>query len=418
MKRSLCHHAKLKGNFPHLVVHSTSLNWFLNNTSFRNVNRLLGQPFALEQYFAKYEFNTKYLLSSSDCESMSVKELIGDSEEYKKELMNCHLGYTDSRGDLELRELIINSHRQWYGPKMNSSNVLIHMGGVEPILLFGMTCLERDDHVIIQNPRYQALSEFANVSKTKTMFWHATKVDGKWTFDLNQLEKLIQPKTRAIILNPIHNPTGHIHTLQEYMQIIEMAKKHNIIIFSDEVYRGLEYNEVDSNIPSLSALYYNAVSMNVMSKSYGLAGLRIGWTVSQNQKLLNNLHMGKDFTSICNPAPSECLSKIALKQSKTILERNRNIIKANFKLAEKFFTDDFNHLFQWFPPAAGPIGFIGFRNRRDGSYRFCEQVVRDCGVMLLPSSVYNRVDDQHIRIGLGRRNFSEGLQVLSNYLNK
>ncbi|EFC42732.1 predicted protein [Naegleria gruberi] len=382
-------------------------------------NRLLDQPFVLERFFAKYEFSSKYLLCSSDCESMSIKELIGNDEDNLQALLNCHLGYTESKGDYELRDLIINTHPQWYDKsKLGAANVLIHTGGVEPILLFGMTCLEKDDHVIIQSPRYQALSEFSHVVKTRVSAWNAKKTKNGWNFDVNELESLIQPKTKAIILNPIHNPTGHLHTLEEINYIIEIAKKKNLLIFSDEVYRGLEYNETDASIPSLSSLYYNAISLNVMSKSYGLAGLRTGWVVSQNLQLLDSLLKGKDFTTICNPAPSECLSKIALKQSDQILTKNREIIATNFKLAEEFFTKRANHIFEWIPPRAGPIGYIHFKDWKEGSFRFCERVNRDCGVLLLPSTVYNRMDDKHLRIGLGRRNFAEGLSVLENYLLK
>lgn len=386
---------------------------------------VINQPFFLERYFARYEFHTKYLLSSSDCESMSIRELIGENNEFREGLLNCHLGYTDTKGDLELRELIINKHPNWYGDvagkppsnRLAASNVVITTGGVEPILVFAMTCLTKDSHIIIQSPRYQALSEITNIAKTKHSFWHAKLVNQKWTFDVQDLEKLIQPKTTAIILNPIHNPTGHMHTLEEYLKIIEIAKSQNILIFSDEVYRGLEYTEQDASIPSLSALYHNAISMNVMSKSYGLAGLRLGWVVSQNQQILENIVKGKDFTTICNPAPSEYLAKIALKQSEQILHNNRQIVTNNLKIAEEFFKSEENSkLFEWIPPKAGPICFIGFKDGREGAFRFCERVVKDCGVMLLPSTVYNRLDDAHVRIGLGRKNFAEGLQVLSKYM--
>jgi aspartate/methionine/tyrosine aminotransferase len=201
---------------------------------------------------------------------------------------------------------------------------------------------------------------------------------------------------------------------QELKEIIDIARQKNIIVFSDEMYRFLEHDQVN-RISSACDLYDNAVSLFGMSKSFALAGLRIGWLTTKNSDLFGKFAIYKDYTTICSSAPSEILAVIALRAKDKILKRNLNIIDGNLKILDEFFA---NHtkLFDWYRPEAGPIGFPKLRAKADVA-DFCLDLVKRKGVMLLPSKVYD-FESNNFRIGFARKNMPEALGKLEEYLQE
>ena len=152
-----------------------------------------------------------------------------------------------------------------------------------------------------------------------------------------------------------------------------------------------------------------------MSKSFGLAGLRIGWVASSNRGLLERLNAFKDYTSICNSAPSEFLATIALKHKEVLLNRNRSLAMRNLALLKDFF-DRHQELFQCVIPKAGCIAFprlLGGTNAR----AFSEKLLEETGTLLLPSALYD-YSDAHFRIGFGRSDFPAGLAKLEGFVTK
>jgi aspartate/methionine/tyrosine aminotransferase len=149
-----------------------------------------------------------------------------------------------------------------------------------------------------------------------------------------------------------------------------------------------------------------------MSKTFGLAGLRLGWLVVPDQELRQALLKFKDYTTICNSAPSEFLAKVALDQAEAIIARNLAIIQTNLDHVRQFMADQAD-LFDWRNPLAGPIAFAHLR--RGQADAFCERVVQESGVLLVPSTLFD-FGNSHLRFGLGRRNFAKGLAVLAEYL--
>ena len=144
--------------------------------------------------------------------------------------------------------------------------------------------LSSSDHIIVHDPSYQSLFEVANAIGCQVTKWR-TSQDSQWDLDLDFLEKSIQPNTKAIVVNTPHNPTGYLLSKEKLVKIVEIAKKHNVYLFCDEVYKFLEHDERD-RLPSAVDLYENGITLGVMSKSFGLAGLRIGWVASKNRFVL------------------------------------------------------------------------------------------------------------------------------------
>lgn len=189
-------------------------------------------------------------------------------------------------------------------------------------------------------------------------------------------------------------------------------------MFADEVYRYLEYREED-RLPWASDLYEDAVSLGVMSKSFGLPGLRIGWIATRNHSIMNKMAAFKDYTSICNSAPSEFLAIIALRHYQQIAGRNLQIIRENLDYIKPFL-DEHRELLTWIPPQAGPIAFPRL-NTGVALDEIARRLVDDRGVLILPGICYG-VDKPHFRLGFGRRNFQSGWdefrKYIENYMQK
>lgn len=362
-------------------------------------------PFKLERYFAKYEFNTQYLLSSSDCDGFNLQEILGLATTEEIELWNnLQLGYTESQGFPMLRDEITKLYS-----KITPKQVMV-LTPEEGIFIALNCILSKEDHVICISPSYQSLHQIVESIGCDITYWSPNEEKG-WYYDPRDIEKSIRPNTRLIIINFPHNPTGYLPPLDDFQKVIDIAKKNNLLLFSDEMYRYLEHNSAN-RLPSASDLYCNAISLSGLSKTFGLAGLRIGWLTTQNSNLLNEMIAYKDYTTICSSAPSEILGFIALRHKENLIDINLKKIKTNLNLLDEFIKNHSRTL-SWVKPNAGTIGLAKL-NINMPSLDFCEKVVKDIGVMIVPSEMFD-YGTNHIRLGFGRTNLPEILKILENY---
>jgi aspartate/methionine/tyrosine aminotransferase len=361
-------------------------------------------PFKLERFFARYEFKAPYLLSSSDCESLSIQELLDLEPGSAERFRGRWLGYTESQGGPELRQEIARLYEH-----ITPGDVLVHAGAEEAIFVFANAVLEPGDHVIVHTPCYQSLTEIARSIGCDVTAWQ-TRPQDNWELDIDFLKQAIRPNTRAIIVNCPHNPTGYLMSRAKFSQILDLARERGTLVFSDEVYRGLEHDPGD-RLPAACDLYGNAVSLGVLSKTYGLAGLRIGWIATWNREVYARLAGFKDYTSICNSAPSEFLAAVALRSRDQIVRRNLDIIRRNLDVLDGFFARH-RGLFDWQRPRAGSVAFPGIHVAAEA---FCADVVERQGVLLLPSTCFD-AGDGHFRIGFGRKNLPDAVEKLDEYI--
>ena len=364
-------------------------------------------PFKLERYFAKYEFSAKYLLSSSDCDGLDQKQLLQLADEETKSLWgNLRLGYTESIGHSLLRQEI---SKLYPGISQNEALVIVPEEGIFIAL---NTILEKGDHVICTFPGYQSLYEIAQGLGCEVTKWQPDENQG-WRFDPEFLTQSLKPNTKLIIWNFPHNPTGSLPSRLDYDRMIEIAKSRGIYVFSDEMYRMLEFNQSD-RLPSACEVYEKTVSLNGMSKVFGMAGARIGWLITKDKGLYHRLATFKDYLTICSSAPSEILSIIALRSKNKIISDHLRRIERNLKMFE-IFMNKHQNLFDWIKPKAGTICFPKLKTEI-GAEEFCNKVVSSAGIMVLPSTVYD-YDDRHIRIGFGRENFPEALNTFDKFIS-
>lgn len=362
-------------------------------------------PFKLERFFAKYEFNVRYLLCSSDCESLTVLDLLVLEPEAQNLFHRHWLGYTESLGAPKLRQEICKLYTT-----IQPEQVLVHSGAEEAIFLFMHAALQPGDHAIIHSPCYQSLVEVARSLGCEVSPWEARE-QNSWVLDLDELKRAMRPTTRAVVINTPHNPTGFLMEYNQFSELNRIVQEYGIVLFSDEVYRESEYTPAD-RLPSACDVNEQAVSLGVMSKTYGLPGLRIGWIATHNMAIYTRMAMLKDYTTICNSATSEFLAEIALRHREKIAQRNLEIIASNLKVLDSFFARHAER-FTWIRPKAGPIAFP--RLIGEDVERFCHELVTTSGVLLLPGTLFDDREN-HFRIGFGRKNLPEAVVCLEEFL--
>ena len=360
------------------------------------------RDFALEVFLSKWEFRAKHHMTASDFESLSLGALLALSSEADREnLEKLWLGYTETWGAPDLRAAIANTYET-----MDTENILCLAGAGEGLYIIAQVLLQSDDHVIVPTPNYQS-AETVPLSRCAVtgvpLQYNTAENATEWRLDLDDIRAALRPNTKMISLNFPHNPTGMLMEKDDLNALVTLCRKKGIYILGDEVYSGITVNDTDT-IPQIADIYERGISLNVLSKSYGLPGLRIGWMASQDRDLLQKLERYKHYLSICNSAPSEYLGLIALKNRQKILARNHAILCENNNLLLALF-DDFPNLVQYRAPMGGCVAFPKFLGS-EGSEVFAQNLLEKSGVLILPSSIYaseiGQVPQNHFRIGIGR----------------
>lgn len=363
------------------------------------------RPFRIEQYYAEHEFTARYMLSSSDCESRPLGDLLELEPGADAALHELWCGYTESPGAPLLRDELAAGYEG-----LERDDTLVVSSAEEGIFLLCHALLRPGDHAIVETPCYESALELSRSTGADVSEWRRRHEDG-WAYDLDALAGLVRAETRMVYVNTPHNPTGSHMTADELAGVVAIARDAGAVLFCDEVYRDLEHSP-DLRLTAACEAYERAVSLGSMSKSLGLAGLRLGWLASRDRALLHGVLELKHYTTICASAPSEFLSTIALRHRQHLLARNLGIVRANLEVLDDFFErrDD---LFGWVRPSAGPIGFPRLAGDVDVE-EFCASAVASAGVLLLPGTVYD--EPRHVRVGFGRADMPDALAHLEEHL--
>ena len=362
-------------------------------------------PFRIEEYMARHEFSAKYLLSSSDAESVTIADVLALEPAAHDAFLRHWCGYTESPGAPWLREAL--------APIYNSiipDQLVVVSAAEEAIFLFYHALLTPNDHAIVETPCYESALTVAKSTGAAISEWRRKPENG-WAHDLAALDALFRPNTRALYINTPHNPTGLLMPPEIFRNVLELAARYGIYVFCDEVYRELEHNPAD-RLPAACDLYDRAISLGSVSKTYGLPGLRLAWLASHDTEFLQKIISLKHYTTICASAPSEFLTALAFRHRQHFIDRNLAIVRHNLPLLSGFFSRHAD-LFDWTPPNAATIGFARFKPQQD-VLAFCETLVLEAGILLLPGTVYD--EPRHIRFGFGRKNMPDSLAHLQSYL--
>lgn len=368
--------------------------------------------FELETYFSKWEFKARHHMTASDIESLTISELLNLAGLPDHALNSLHLGYTQTWGAPDLREAIAQTY-----DNLTSENILCFAGAEEGVYAAMRVLLSTGDHAIVVVPNYQAaetvpldICDATGVALDET---------NNWRLDPDDIKRSIRSNTKLVSVCFPNNPTGAIISHEDYKALIEICREHGLYLFNDEVYRGVELDP-NKRIDQVADVYERGLSLNVMSKAYGLPGLRIGWIASQDKNCLQKLERYKHYLSICNSAASERLAVIALGVKDKILNKNRRLLKSNIQKLDAFFSD-YPDIFDWSHPDGGCISYPRFTGRGHVE-DFCTQLIEEEGVLLLPASLYRselmEAPKDRFRIGFGRHNIDAGLEAFGNFMKR
>jgi aspartate/methionine/tyrosine aminotransferase len=367
---------------------------------------LPAREFALERFYARWEFAVAHNLSASDVEPVGLADLLALADDECAALWDgLRLGYTESAGHPLLRAEIAALYDA-AGP----GDVLTFAGAEEGILLAMNALVRAGDHAVVVTPAYQSLYDVARAIGAEATAVPLRAEEG-WRLDVDRVLEEVRPRTRLVVVNFPNNPTGALPSPGEMRRLQAGCAERGARLFSDEVYRGVE-PEAGLRLPAATDLGADDLSLGVMSKAYGLAGLRIGWIVCRDEDVLRRIAALKDYTTICSSAPSELLAVIALRARDVLIARATEIVAHNRALLDAFFDDHADRV-RWVPPRGGTTAFPRLIDRDADA--FCARLAADDGVLLLPGSRFD-VPGGHFRIGLGRRGIEAGLEVVGERL--
>lgn len=368
--------------------------------------------FRLESYFGIWEFKARYHLTASDAQTLPLMQLLAMAgEEDRERWEHLDLGYVPSEGTPELRSAIAQTY-----DSIDAADVACFSGAEEGLYCAMHALLAPEEHAVVLVPNYQSMESVPRSICAVTGV--ALDAENGWRLDLAELHAALRPNTRLVAVNFPNNPTGKVVDLEAFEAIVSICRERGIYLFSDEVYRGIERDE-HKRLPQAADLYERGLSLNVVSKAYGMPGLRVGWIACREQDVLARMMRLKHYLSICNAAPSEVLACIALKARERIFARNRDLAAENLRKLDAFFARHADR-FEWYTPDGGCTAYPRYLGT-GGVEAFCARLVEQAGVLLLPASMYRSdlLDTPHdrFRIGYGRLGMDEALAAFEAFLS-
>jgi aspartate/methionine/tyrosine aminotransferase len=369
------------------------------------------RDFDLEVYFAQWEFAVKHHLTASDAETLKLSELLALADaEGRERWEQLALSYTETSGNPWLRGRIAATY-----DTRSADDVLVFVGAQEGIFCAVHALLDRDDHAIVVVPNYQSIETIA-LSRC-AVSGVSLDPQRQWTLDIDRVRAELRPNTKLIAINFPNNPTGKVLERDRFDALVDLCRSRGIWLFSDEVHRLLE-RDATKRLPQGADVYERGLSLGVMSKAYGLPGLRLGWIVCRDAAIRGRMERMKHYLSICSPGPSEVLAGIALGARAQIVARNLAITVQNLALLNAFFAD-YPDLFEWWEPEGSAVAFPRYRGA-DGVERFTTRLVEKAGVLLTAASLYRsellEAPRDRFRIGYGRASLPAGLVAMRAFV--
>jgi aspartate/methionine/tyrosine aminotransferase len=356
------------------------------------------EPFALERWMTQHELNVTYDIAESGILPLRLADLLaweaaanGSDQASLQSLLDLPLGYSEARGTEALRSTIAATYAE-----CGADDVLVTTGAIEANFLLFNVLLEPGDHVIAPFPAYQQLYSVPRAIGCDVSLWEVGPSAG-YRFDVDALERLIQPRTRLIVVNTPHNPTGATLSPLELRRVYELAQSVGAWVLGDEAYRWLT---IPNGAPPTLPMRDHGplgVSVGTVSKPFGLPGLRIGW-IAAPAAIAAACWAARDYVSLSPGKLNDAIARLAFKHRERIVERNQAIVTANLSAADEWVARHADRL-SWTPPRAGLLALLRY-DLPIGSRELADLLATEYGVMLAPGSAFGV--ESHLRIGLGQ----------------
>lgn len=360
------------------------------------------KPLKMVEFSAKWRNFNPVNFHSSNPQAFAINEL---NQLLDEEIWSINhqqqLSYVPDEGTKSLRSAISLLFAQ-----ISYQNIVTTSGAQEAIYCCIHALLEKNDKVLAITPIFEPLLSTAQEIGCK-IITQSLEPKQVWELDLSQLEQNFKQGIKLLIINFPHNPTGAMLTLQQLNQIISYCDKYDCWLLSDEVFRGLEHEE-SQRLPCLADIYPKGISIGVLSKSFALPAIRVGWIASQNNWLKQRLIEIKTYLSICNSLIDSIISEKVIKQHQKIWQRNRKIILANKLILNKYMANH-SEYFTYSEPQAGCLAFPIFKPF--SVERFAENLVQTNKLLVLPGYVFN-TSINGFRLSLGGKDFNDKIGLL------
>jgi aspartate/methionine/tyrosine aminotransferase len=371
--------------------------------------------------------NLPYKLSSSGAQTRTLAQLMTlASDEETSAIYQQTLSYAAIAGGLPLRQAIVDFHLSSNVTQLNTdavtqltaNNVLCFCGAQEALAAVYQAVLADatvNDEVIVFTPCYPSLMSMIEQYGASVVSI-ALSFEQQWEMAFERLAAKVNKRTKMIVINSPHNPTGATCSAEFSAKLIALARKFDCYILSDDVSQASYLNtaELQQQTAHTYLSYEKAIVIGVMSKSFGLAGIRVGWLLSANNALVNDCLAIKCVGSICCSVIDEQLALIALGNASKILSENNRIIESNIKLFQQF-VDKNNAVLQWHAPKAGLMALVKV-NLPFSIECWAKEIAEKFGLHILPSSLFN-LQGNYFRLGLGAENLSEALIVFQQAID-
>lgn len=355
------------------------------------------EPFALERWMTTWETQVEFDITESGMLPLTTNDLLNflpptEREAYLAQLLDTRLGYSEAPGSQALRMALASSYERT-GPE----NILVTNGAIEANYLLFNTLLEPGDEVVAVHPAYQQLFSVPRAIGCEVHPWWVQSTPTGFRYDLPQLHRLVNQRTRLIVINTPHNPTGAILSAAELEELYALAEANDALILCDEAYRWLQLPGQEPLPPPLRNLGDRAISVSTFSKPFGLPGLRIGWLAAP-AAIVSACWGMRDYLSLSPGKLNDALALLAFQHRDQIIARNQQIIAANLATAERWFADHAD-LVRWTPPRAGLLALLHYRLAIH-SQELADRLASEYSVMLAPGAAFDY--EYALRIGVGQ----------------
>jgi aspartate/methionine/tyrosine aminotransferase len=355
---------------------------------------------------SRWETRVEFDIAESGIAPLSTRDLLNLLPEEERQatldqLLDTRLGYTEARGTQALRGIVASTYED-----TGADEILITTGAIEANYLLFNTLLEAGDQVVAVYPAYQQLYAVAQAIGAEVALWKLEQANG-FRYDLEALGRLVTPRTKLIVVNTPHNPTGAMLSGEQLQEIYAMAESVGAWLLCDEAYRWLDLPGGDPMAPPIRNSGPRGISVGTLSKPFGLPGLRIGW-IAAPEEVVRACWAARDYISLSPGKINDALAQVALTQRDRIIERNRAIVRENMATAKGWFAEHAD-LVSWTPPRGGLLALMQYRLEVP-SLALSDRLAGEYSVMLAPGSAFGF--EGYLRIGIGQTPeiFREGLQ--------
>jgi aspartate/methionine/tyrosine aminotransferase len=363
-------------------------------------------PFLLDEWLNEYHFRSdppEFDLASSTGPRWTVRDLLDWMTPEEKQLLEEEQAvYSPATGSPMLRQAIADLQG------VTAPDVQIVTGASEALLILFYLAAEPGANVVLPFPLYPPVPVEARLFGVEPRFYHLRR-ENAFAIDLDEVKRLVDDKTKFILVNSPHNPTGAVLSNAQLRELHDFAVDRGVQFVSDEVYHPIYHQDETQS----AAVLPHAIVLGSFSKALSLSGLRVGWIIDRDPARQRQYADARGYFTISNSPLTEHLATVALRQRDQILARTRKIVTANLQLLDQFFGEWRDEL-GWVRPGGGMICFPWLK--RGGDARLFCRAVAERGTLLAPGDCFQM--PEHFRLGFGvmEEGFGTALQRIADHL--